>query len=70
MKVSVSPRRISRRMVKSIGVLFILVLMVLAYASTALIAYADSAVLLCPNNYHAAPFTDKHGNTDYRCVPG
>src|SRR5215468_11300428 len=40
MKLSVSPRRIGRHVVKSLGVLFILTLVVLAYAATALTCYA------------------------------
>ncbi len=41
MKVSVSPRRISRRVTKSVGILFILALVVLAYAATPLTAFAS-----------------------------
>ncbi len=58
MKVSVSPRRISRRVTKSVGMLFVLVLVVLAYASTAFAAgpQVSGGVYVpgeeCPVGYH------------------
>ncbi len=53
MKVSISPRRISRRVAKSLGILFILALVVMAYAFTALTAYADGTTITCPPGSHA-----------------
>jgi hypothetical protein len=61
MKVSVSPRRMSRRVARSLGILFILALVVLAYAATSLTAYAAPKPNGMPG--HAVTYS-------WECPPG